>query len=37
MAVLPERGSSKEQSATLSVNERTGKPQLHIKGKPEIQ
>jgi hypothetical protein len=37
MAVLPERGSSKEQSATLSVNERTGKPQLHIKGKPEIK
>ena len=37
MAVLPERGSSKEQSTTLSVNERTGKPQLHIKGKPEIK
>ena len=37
MAVLPETGSSKEQSATLSVNERTGKPQLHIKGKPEIK
>ena len=37
MAVLPERGSSKGQPATLSVNERTGKPQLHIKGKPEIK
>ena len=37
MAVLPERGSSKEQPATLSVNERTGKPQLHITGKPEIK
>jgi hypothetical protein len=37
MAVLPEGGSSKEQTAALSVNERTGKPQLHIKGKPEIK
>lgn len=37
MAVLPERGNSKGQPATLSVNERTGKPQLHIKGKPEIK
>ena len=36
-SVLPERGNSKEQPATLSVNERTGKPQLHIKGKPEIK
>jgi hypothetical protein len=36
MAVLPEAGS-KEQPAALSVNERTGKPQLHIKGKPEIK
>ena len=37
MAVLPEGDSSKEQSAALSVNERTGKPQLHMKGKPEIK
>jgi hypothetical protein len=37
MAALPERGSSKGQPTTLSVNERTGKPQLHIKGKPEIK
>ena len=37
MAVLPEGDSSKEQPAALSVNERTGKPQLHIKGKPEIK
>ena len=37
MAVLPEGSSSKEQTAALSVNERTGKPQLHIKGKPEIK
>jgi len=37
MAVLPEGSSSKEQPAALSVNERTGKPQLHIKGKPEIK
>jgi hypothetical protein len=37
MAVLPEGGSREEQSAMLSVNQRTGKPQLHIKGKPEIK
>ena len=37
MAVLPEGGGSKEQPSILSVNERTGKPQLHIKGKPEIR
>ena len=37
MAVLPEGDSSKEQPAALSVNERTGKPQLHMKGKPEIK
>ena len=37
MAVLPERDNRKEQPAILSVNERTGKPQLHIKGKPEIK
>jgi hypothetical protein len=36
MAGLPEVGS-KEQPATLSVNERTGKPQFHITGKPEIK
>ena len=35
--VLPKEGSSKEQPVALSVNERTGKPQLHIKGKPEIK
>jgi hypothetical protein len=37
MAVLPEGGGSEEQPAILSVNQRTGKPQLHIKGKPEIK
>jgi hypothetical protein len=37
MAVLPEGGGSEEQSAMLSVNQRTGKPQLHMKGKPEIK
>ena len=37
MAVLPEGDSSKGQPAALSVNERTGKPQLHMKGKPEIK
>jgi len=37
MTVLPEGSSSKEQPTALSVNERTGKPQLHIKGKPEIK
>ncbi len=37
MAVLPEGDSGKEQPAALSVNERTGKPQLHMKGKPEIK
>ena len=36
MAGLPEVGG-KEQPATLSVNERTGKPQFHITGKPEIK
>lgn len=37
MAVLPDGGGNKEQPSMLSVNERTGKPQFHIKGKPEIK
>ena len=37
MAVLPEGGGSEEQPAMLSVNQQTGQPQLHIKGKPEIK
>lgn len=37
MALLPEGRGSKEQPSILSVNERTGKPQLHIKGRPEIK
>jgi hypothetical protein len=30
-------GLSNKQPEMLSVNQRTGKPQLHIKGKPEIE
>lgn len=37
MDVTPSSGGSKEQPEMLSVNARTGKPQLHIKGKPEIK
>ncbi len=37
MAVLPEGSGSKEQPGILSVNERTGKAQFHIKGRPEIK
>ncbi|HEY1582847.1 MAG TPA: hypothetical protein VGF73_07105 [Chthoniobacterales bacterium] len=36
MGVLP-NGAAKDQPEILSVNERTGKPQLHIQGKPEIK
>ena len=36
MGVIPE-GSDSQQPEMLSVNARTGKPQLHIKGKPEIK
>ncbi len=36
MDLLPGRDEGK-QRATLSVNQVTGKPQLHIKGKPEIE
>ena len=36
MGVLP-GGGGKEQTEMLSVNQNTGKPQLHIKGKPEIK
>ena len=35
--LLPIGADSKQQSEMLSVNQRTGKPQLHIKGKPEIK
>lgn len=37
MGALPGGGESKEQPEMLSVNQTTGKPQLHIKGKPEIK
>lgn len=30
-------GSDRPQQEMLSVNQNTGKPQLHIKGKPEIK
>ncbi|MBA3608877.1 MAG: hypothetical protein H0W43_10295 [Chthoniobacterales bacterium] len=30
-------GSDQPQQEMLSVNANTGKPQLHIKGKPEIK
>ena len=30
-------GSDRRQQEMLSVNANTGKPQLHIKGKPEIK
>lgn len=33
---LPNR-SDKNEPEMLSVNQNTGKPQLHIKGKPEIK
>ncbi|MEO7166881.1 MAG: hypothetical protein ABI787_08145 [Spartobacteria bacterium] len=36
MDIIPS-GGDKEQPDMLSVNARTGKPQLHIKGKPEIK
>ena len=37
MAALPEGNGSKEQPTMLSVNQRTGKPQFHVKGKAEIR
>jgi hypothetical protein len=37
MGVLPNGGDSKGEPEMLSVNQATGKPQLHIKGKPEIK
>lgn len=36
-SVLPDGNGSEKQPAILSVNQNTGKPQLHIKGKPEIK
>ncbi len=36
IGALPDSGQS-DQPEMLSVNARTGKPQLHIKGKPEIK
>ena len=36
MGVIP-GGAPVEQQEMLSVNATTGKPQLHIKGKPEIK
>lgn len=37
VGTLPSGGQSKEEPEMLSVNQSTGKPQLHIKGKPEIK
>lgn len=37
MDVTPDGRGEKEQPEMLSVNQKTGKPQLHIKGKPEIK
>ena len=37
MGVLPRGTNRKPQPEMLSVNQRTGKPQLHITGKPEIE
>ena len=36
MGILPS-GAARGNPEMLSVNQRTGKPQLHIKGKPEIK
>ena len=36
LSFLPDREENR-QGATLSVNPITGRPQLHIKGKPEIK
>lgn len=36
MGFLPGRDEGKPKT-TLSVNESTGKPQLHVRGKPEIR
>jgi hypothetical protein len=36
LGVLP-TGADTRQQEMLSVNQNTGKPQLHIKGKPEIK
>lgn len=36
LGFLPSREENR-QGATLSVNQATGRPQLHIKGKPEIK
>jgi hypothetical protein len=36
ISLLPGWDENK-QRATLSVNQATGKPQLHVKGKPEIE
>lgn len=32
---LPARGETQEKT-TLSVNQATGKPQLHVKGRPDL-
>lgn len=36
MSFLPGHDEGKER-ATLSVNQATGKPQMHVRGKPEIE
>jgi hypothetical protein len=37
LGIFPGGGESKGEPEMLSVNQSTGKPQLHIKGKPEIK
>lgn len=37
MGILPGGTSGQRQPEMLSVNQRTGKAQLHIQGKPEIK
>ena len=37
VGIFPDGGESTGEPEMLSVNQSTGKPQLHIKGKPEIK
>jgi purine-cytosine permease-like protein len=37
VGIFPGGGESTGEPEMLSVNQSTGKPQLHIKGKPEIK
>ncbi len=36
MSAIQKR-TGRDQVETLSVNQRTGRPQIHIKGKPEVE